>query len=108
MKRYIKSSESHQSNLSFDFSWRGDTYDEFAVLDVAEAALSPFECLGSQFLSMTEQYDGYDTMYENVSQCNITFEHDGYYNPDKIERSIAHNLETLGMCLERIDFQSID
>lgn len=43
MKRYVKSATEHQSNLSFDFSWKGATYDRFAVEAVAEDALAPYE-----------------------------------------------------------------
>ena len=108
MKRYIRSTTEYRSNLSFDFSWPGDSYNELAVERVAEDALEPFECAGSDFLSMTEQYDGYDPMYENVSQCNITFIHDGHYNAKEIENRLEDSLVNLGMCLEGLDFQSID
>lgn len=46
MKRYVKSATEHQSNLSFDFSWKGATYDRLAVEAVAEDALAPYECSG--------------------------------------------------------------
>ena len=110
MKRYIKSNSDiqYESNLSFDFSWKGNTYDELSVEQVAEDALDPYECAGYEFISMSEQYDGYEHIYPNVSQCNITFIHDGNYDADAIETKLEDGLEKLGMCLEGMDFQSID
>ena len=109
MKRYVKSStEEHQSNLSFDFSWAGNTYDKSAVEQVAEDALDPYVCAGYDFVSMSVQYNGYEHMYPNVSQCNITFIHDGNYDADAIETKLENGLEKLGMCLEGLDFQYID
>lgn len=106
MKRYIKSSNEVQSNLSFDFSWPDD-YDEMTVLDVAEAALEPYPIEGYEFISMNEQYDGYDKAYDNVSQLNVTFTHDGAYDGEAIESKLDDGLSKLGLSLEGVDFQSL-
>lgn len=73
---------------------------------------------------MTEQYDGYDTVYENVSQCNITFnwfdnsiyDTNSWNNTYKtaqnfeklVEKRLEKGLANLGMCLEGLSFQSIE
>lgn len=115
MKRQIinASTELERSNLSFDFSWRDD-YDWSTIEDIAWEALEPYEVLGLDIISMTEQYDGYDHEYPNVSQCNVTFEHDDYdYTTaasveDKIEFKLAECLARNGMALEGLSFESID
>lgn len=109
MKRYVKSNtyDERQSNLSFDFSW-SDKYSEIDIEEAVSDALSPYDYSGIDFVSMTDQYKGYNTTYPQVSQCNITFIHDGKYNPKLIERALSRNLEELGFALEGIDFHSID
>lgn len=109
MKRQIinASTELAHSNLSFDFSWQDD-YDETAVADLAYEALEPYEVLGIDWVSMTDQYDGYNPEYPNVSQCDITFEHDGNYNARYIEDTLALGLDAMGMALEGLQFDSID
>ncbi len=118
MKRYIKASEEMESNLSFDFSYKGDTYDRYAVESIAEDALEPYECVGFDFVPMTEWYTGYNTKYPNISQCNVTFIHDDYSNAGdykrasdfikQVERKLQIGLVELGVSLEGMDIHSID